>query len=169
MKLWLSGTLLFSMIATTTLANERVAFPQNYRQTFTEYQAINRALNPDQFIRIFANDIAIRSQRNQGKLEYGAVLVAEIYSVKKNSDDTVKVDAEGNRIQDQLLFIEVLEKQAAFGETPNTVLPTGDWDFAAYQANGLIASKNLNECRACHMPQVRSDFLFSPEQLSVPQ
>ncbi|MCL2912392.1 cytochrome P460 family protein [Shewanella corallii] len=148
-------------------ANDKVAFPDNYQQGFTEYLSLDRTQNPDQFIRLFANDVAMKGTNSSGGLDQGSVLVAEIYSVKKDQQGKVVTSALGRRVKDKLLLVAVMEKQPGFGDgqAPNFNLHTGDWDFATYKPNGELAKKNLDACRACHAPLTQSDFLFSIEHL----
>lgn len=146
----------------------RVDLPKDYQQTFVEYLSLDRVQNPDQFIRLFANKTAMQGKNDQGDLPDGSVLVAEVYSVKKNADGSVQHTALNRRVKDKLLLLAVMEKQAGFGETSSSPIKTGDWDFAAYKPNGELAPKNLDECRACHAPLTDADFLFSIEHI-LPQ
>lgn len=154
------------LVATTIArADERVALPEEYKETFTEYLELDRTQNPDQFIRLFANAVALQGPDLEGGLPDGSVLVGEVYSVKKDSKGSVRTTALNRRIADQLLLIAVMEKRAAFGESPASPIATGDWDFAAYTPSGEAAPKNLDECRACHAPLTAEDFVFSIEHL----
>lgn len=150
---------------TSTSADERVSFPEDYRETFAEYLSLDRIQNPDQFIRLYANDIAMQGRDESGELPDGAVVVGEVFSVETDEDGNVKTSLVGRRIEDQLLLIAVIEKRSEFGETSTSPIKTGDWDFAAFKPNGDTAPKNLDECRACHAPLANSDFLFSIEHL----
>ncbi len=155
--------LLFSGIANAE--ESRVLLPENYREEFVEYLSLDRTQNPDQFIRLLANDVAMRGKNQKGQFPNNSVLVAEVYSVKKNEDGTVKTTMLNRRIKDKLLLIAVMEKREAFGEKSISKINTGDWDFGAYKSNGKVAPKNLEECRACHAPLTGRDFLFSGEHL----
>ncbi|MGS2722231.1 cytochrome P460 family protein [Porticoccus sp. GXU_MW_L64] len=161
----LVGFLFFTCISPLTLAEGRVALPVDYQKNFTEYLSLDRVQNPDQVMRIYANDIAMQGTDENGLLANGSVVIGEVYSAKKNSDGTVKISSLGRRIEDQLLLVAVMEKQAEFGQKPGSVIKTGDWDFAAFTPDGDVAKKNLNECRACHAPLQSLDYLFSTEHL----
>lgn len=168
MRILILVFMLMGLIA-PAVADERVALPQDYRETFTEYLALDRVQNPDQFIRLFADETAMRGVDASGNLPDRSVLVAEVYSVRKDSDGKVKTSALNRRIKDKLLLIAVMEKRAEFGASPASPIPTGDWDFAAYKPNGDVAPKNLDECRACHSPLTTTDFVFSIEHLPIAQ
>ncbi len=145
----------------------RVTLPADYKETYVEYLSADRSLNHDQFIRIFANETAMRGRDAAGKLPEGSKLVAEVYSVKKDADGNVVTSTLNRRIKDQLKLIAVMEKRAEFGKSPASPIPTGDWDFAAFTPAGKVADKDLNGCRGCHAPLTKSDFLFSIEHLPL--
>ena len=157
-----------AILAAAATADDRVSLPADYRETFTEYLALDRTQNPDQFIRLYANDVAMRGVDPSGALQNGSVIVGEVYSVAKDKDGDVKTSALDRRIVDQLLLLAVMEKRAGFGETSTSLFSTGDWDFAAFKPDGSAAAKNLDECRACHAPLTRTDFVFSTEHLPQP-
>lgn len=157
--------MLLTSIAATSIAEPRVALPSDYRQTFFEYLSLDRVQNPDQFIRLFANEVAMQGRNAQGELPTGSILVAEVYSVKKHQDGSVITTGLGRRIQDRLLLLAVMEKRQGYASTSASSISTGDWDFGAYKPNGAIAQKDLDACRACHAPLTKTDFLFSIEHL----
>lgn len=153
--------LLFSI--TAYAEKHRVLIPKDYKTNFVEYLSLDRVQNPNQFIRLYANDVAMKGKSSRGELENGSIIVAEVYSVIKNKDGTVKNSMINRRIKDKLILIAIMEKQEAFGENPASKITTGNWDFGAYKPNGTVAPKNLDTCRACHTPLTKTDFLFSSE------
>lgn len=159
----LLAVLLLSATAAAVAEEVRVSLPKDYQDTFVEYLSLDRVQNPDQFIRLYANKIAMAGRDENGELADGSVLVAEVYSVKKNEDGTVKTTSLNRRIKDQLKLLAVMEKQDGFAETSSSKINTGDWDFAAYKPNGELAPKDLDACRACHTPLTQTDYLFSLE------
>lgn len=144
---------------------QRVSLPNDYRQNFIEYLSLDRIQNHDQFIRLFANDVAMQGKNAAGQLPNGSVLVAEVYSVLKNEDGSVKSTMLNRRVKDQLKLIAVMEKQDAFGKKPASAIDTGNWDFGAFTPNGGTAKKSLDACRACHTPLRHVDYIFSGEHL----
>ena len=156
------------LLFVTFVANagdQRVSLPGNYKESFVEYLSLDRVQNHDQFIRLFANDAAMAEKNTKGEFPNGSVLVAEVYSVQKNEDGTVKKSVLNRRIKDKLLLIAIMEKQANFAKTGTSKINTGNWDFGAYKPNGKAAPKDLDTCRACHAPLLESDFVFSGEHL----
>lgn len=159
---------LWILAATVVYAEEqRVALPEGYKADFVEYLSLDRVQNHDQFIRLFANDVAMKGKNPKGELPNGSILVAEVYSVAKNADGSVKYSMLNRRIKDKLKLIAVMEKQTAFGLNPASKVRTGNWDFAAFKPNGDIAPKDLDACRGCHLPLDKTDYVFSIEHISA--
>ena len=76
---------------------DQISFPANYKETFTNYLSLDRTQNPDQIIRLFANDTALQGPGADGKLPFGSVLVAEIYKAQKDADGNVMTSQLGRR------------------------------------------------------------------------
>ena len=159
------GALMAQIFLTPAVADDRVALPGNYRESFVEYLSLDRVQNHDQFIRLFANSIALAGADENGELEDGSLLVAEVYSVVKDENGDVATSALGRRIKDQMILIAVMEKRDGWAITSQSTIDVGDWDFGAYKPDGTLAGKDLDACRACHAPLASSDFLFSIEHL----
>lgn len=144
---------------------ERIELPENYKSTFTNYLSLDRTQNPDQIIRIFANDIAAKGPGADGKFADGSVLVAEVYKAKTDADGEVIESSLDRRIRDKFALIAVMEKRAGWGKTFSDDFRNGDWDFAAFKPTGERAKKDLNACRSCHAPLGEQDHVFSIEHL----
>ena len=138
-----------------------IDFPENYQNTFTNYLSMDRSQNPDQIIRMFANDIAMQGPGEDGKLPYGSILVAEVYKAKKDANGEVIQSALGERVRDKFALVAVMQREEGFGANVMEALRNGDWDFAAFKPDGSPADKDLNACRACHLPLVTTNHLFS--------
>jgi len=143
----------------------RIKYPADYKQTFTNYLSLDRTQNPDQIIRLFANDIALKGVRETGEFPDGSILVGEIYKAKKDASDKVIGSKLNRRIRGKLALIAVMEKQKGWGAKFPDGLKNGDWDFAAFKPDGTDAKKDLNSCRQCHSPLTDSKHLFSYEHL----
>jgi len=159
-------SLLFAFLCSSiTQAAEQIVLPAHYKETFVEYLSLDRVQNPDQFIRLFANETAMQGRDENGGLPSGSVLVAEVYSVHKDAKGTPIKSSLGRRIRKDLLLLAVMEKRDGFAASSTSPFNTGDWKFAAYKPDGSPAPKNLEECRACHAPLGETDFLFSIEHI----
>ena len=143
-----------------------IAFPEDYRRTFTNYLSLDRTQNPDQVIRLFANDTALAGPGPDGKLPYGSVLVAEVYKARKDAEGNVMSSSLGRRIRGDLALIAVMQREEGWGEAHPPELRNENWEFAAFKENGSIAPKDLNACRQCHAPLDQAHHLFSIEHLT---
>ena len=143
--------------------SDQIKYPQDYRSSFTNYLSLDRTQNPDQIIRLFANNIAMQGPGADGKLPYGSVLVAEIYKAKKDANGEVLTSQLGRHMRDKLALIAVMQRGEGWGESYPDGLRNGNWDFATFKPDGTSADKDLNSCRACHAPLTQTNHLFSYE------
>lgn len=147
-------------------AEQRIAFPAQYRTEMVNYVSLDRTQNADQTIRLFAPKAALDVTKEGKELPYGTVLVAEIYKAKKDPSGKVITSSLGRRIRGDFAAIAVMQKEKGWGETISPELRNGDWDFAIFSPDGeRLANKDLNECRACHAPLKNTQNLFSLEHM----
>lgn len=145
----------------------KISFPHGYRDTFTNYLSLDRLQNPDQVIRLFANDIAMRGRDEHGQLPNGSVLVGEVYKAKLDEQGEVIVSSLGRRIRDELVLIAIMERGEHLGQGYPEHLDNGYWEFEAFKTDGTLAGKDLNSCRACHAPLKETDHLFSFDHFPI--
>ena len=150
----------------STYAKE-ASLPKNYKSAYTEYLSLDRVQNPDQFIKLYANDIAMNGKNESGELPEGSILVAEVYSVHKDAKGKVKTSRLNRRIPKEPILLAVMEKNSRYINDASSLIQTGSWGFGAYKPNGENANKDLNTCRGCHMPLKENDFLFSIEHIGI--
>ncbi len=155
----------FSLYEVRAEELETVAFPDDYQATFTNYLSLDRTQNPDQVIRLFANDTALAGPGADGKLAYGSVLVAEIYKALKDDEDNVVTSSLGRRIRGELALIAIMQREEGWGEKYPADLRNDNWEFATFNPDGSIAAKDLDTCRSCHAPLEDTNHLFSIEHL----
>ncbi len=157
----------FGLLAGSAYADdERIAFPSDYKTTFTNYLSLDRVQNADQIIRLFANDVALDAASAGKELPSGSVLVGEIYAAKKDKDGAVVTSALGHRVRDKFAAIAVMQKGDGWGARYPEGLRNGDWDFAIFSPDGKRLDKDLNACRQCHAPLAGTQHLFSLEHLA---
>ncbi|SDP47780.1 Cytochrome P460 [Filomicrobium insigne] len=164
----LLGMAIAAIITTTAAsANEqRIAFPKDYASDFKNYLSLDRVQNPDQIIRLFANDRALSAAKEDGVLPSGSILVGEIYAAKKDTQGNIITSSLGRRIKDKLLAVAVMEKRTGWGSAFPEELKNGDWDFAIFSPDGKRLNKDLNSCRGCHAPLKDTQHIFSLEHLT---
>jgi len=155
------------LIPSTIFAQaQKIPFPENYRETYTNYLSLDRVQNPDEVIRLFANDIAMQGPGADGKLPYGSILVAEIFKAKLDNENGVIISSLGRRIRDKLSLIAVMQREAGWGAQYPENIRNGNWEYAAFNTDGSVADKDLHACAACHVPLRKTNFLFSYEHLN---
>jgi len=161
----LFGAVSLFISSTVTGEDQKIFLPENYRELFTNYLSLDRVQNPDQVIRLFANDIAMQGPGKDGKMPLGSILVGEIFSAKLDSEGSVITSSLGRRIRDSLMLIAVMQKEEGWGAQYPETIRNGNWEYAAFKADGSRADNNLIACVACHAPLAKTNFLFSYEHL----
>ena len=158
-------SLLISLSVKGGGSDQRISFPEEYRENHTNYLSLDRVQHPDQVARLFANDIAMQGPGDDGKLPYGSVLVAEMYNAKLDGDEHVVTSSLGRRVRDDLLFVGVMRREDGWGAQYPESIRNGNWEFAAFNPDGSPAPKDVNACMACHAPLSNTNFLFSYEHI----
>jgi hypothetical protein len=160
------GVIGLGLMAGVAVSEEpRISFPANYKTEFENYLSLDRVQNPDQIIRLFANDIALEAAREGKELPNGSILVGEVYKAKKDAEGKIVTSALGRRMRDQLAAVAVMEKGEGWGNKYPAGLKNGDWDFAIFSPDGKPLNKDLNTCRSCHAPMAATQYLFSLEHM----
>src|SRR5215831_10583247 len=141
------------------VAKTGVAFPENYKSTYTKYHTINF---PDtkQVRYYYANPAAITAAKAGKPLPDGSVLFAEVYSVKQDADKKPVMGPDGFFVADQLVGYTAMEREAGWGRDIPEMLRNENWNYAVYTA--AKASRpgiNQAECLACHKPQDKVSYI----------
>lgn len=152
------------VVAAPLLATpDRVKLPEAYETGFVLYSQVDR---PDRKrVRfMYVNPEAHASAKPGETLPEGTVLVMEDHEAV-GADGNPALDKEGRLMPlDALTGIFVMEKRAGFGAA-NDLPPekdNGDWDYAAYKADGSANPEaKLENCFACHMSRSSRDFTFT--------
>lgn len=155
-------------LSAPAIAESGIEYPVDYRSTFSNYLSLDRIQEPDQIIRLYANDAAMKGPNETGQLPFGSVLVGEVYKAQLDDSGNVKVSSVGRRLRGDLALIAVMERRQGFGEDLPDNLKNEHWDFAAFKPDGSVAeNKSLNSCRECHAPLKSTHHLFSYEHLNL--
>ena len=160
-----AGLTLGLLVSGAVAGPENVNWPADYKMAFMNVLEGDRTANDKQVIRIFANPTAIQGAQSDGKLPYGSVLVAELYSAKLDADGEPVISGLGRRIIDKLAAIVVMERGKGFDAEYPEELKVGDWEFAVFSSTGKRLNKDVTGCRACHHPLNDSEFVFSYEHI----
>ena len=81
----------------------------------------------------------------------GTVSVMDIYKATKTGDKMTKANLEK---------VFVMYKGNNWGSTAPEGMKTGDWVYAAFDANGQPAKVDYATCRGCHLPLADKDYIF---------
>ncbi len=165
-RMVLSTGLGFCLLSAAALAGpENVAWPGDYRSTFSQFYEGDRTANGTQVIRVFANQTALEGVRRDGKPPHGSVLVGELYSAKLDAAGAAVVSALGRRVIDKPAAVVVMQRGAGFDAEYPDALKVGDWEFAVFKPGGARVDKDVTGCRQCHHPIADKEFLFTYEHL----
>jgi len=159
------GAVFLLVSSIVTGGNQKIPFPENYRETYINYLSLDRVQNPDQVIRLFANDIAMQGPDVDGKLPFGSILIAEIFNARLDSDNEVITSSLGRRIRGDLALIGVMQRERGWGTQYPKAIRNGNWEYAAFNGDGSTADTDITACVACHAPLGKTNFLFSYEHL----
>lgn len=140
---------------------ERVDLPANYAAEFVNYDRIDK---PDrQIVRFMYVDPATHDAAMPGEpLPDGAVIIMEDHAVALEGEEP-RLDGGGRLMPtDEIVGIAVMEKQPGWGEDVSQELRNGDWDYAAYTADGALRPDvPYDRCFECHKPLAETDYTFS--------
>lgn len=148
------------------LARTNVAFPENYKSTFTMYQTVNRT-DINQVRYLWANPAAVQAARDGKPMPPGAVLVLEQHAAKLDADKKPITGSDGFYVADRFLAFAVMGSGAGWGDAFPELLRNGDWNYAVFGPDmKLRAGVNQAECLACHKPLDKTSFVFSLEPMT---
>jgi cytochrome c553 len=149
------------------IAGTKVAFPQDYKQSFTKYHTINFPAAKE--VRYYyANTAAVTAAKAGKPLPDGSVIFAEVYSVKLDDNKSPIVGADGFYLPDQLLRYTAMEREVGWGDVIPELLRNENWNYAIFTAaKQYQQGVNQAECLACHKPLSDVSYTFTLKQLST--
>ncbi len=147
------------------LAKTRVAFPENYKSTFTKYHTINFPATRQ--VRLYyANPVALQAAKDGKDLPNGSMLFAEVYSAKLDADKKPVVGTDGFFVPDQLVAFTSMAREAGWGKDIPDMLRNDEWNYAVFTTGKERRPVNQAECLACHKPLDKSSYVFTLKELS---
>jgi cytochrome c553 len=149
------------------LSKTAVAFPENYRATYTLYQTVNR---PDinQVRYLYANPVAMKAAKEGKPLPDGSVLVLEQFAARLGPDRKPIAAASGFFEPDRFVAFAVMERGAGWGKDIPEMLRNEDWNYAVFTADKKHRpGVNQAECLACHKPLDKKSYTFSYDPLTT--
>ena len=149
------------------IATTKVAFPQDYKQSFIKYHTINFP-EAKQVRYYYANTIALTAAKAGKPLPDGSALFAEVYSAKLDADNHPVTGADGFYVPDKLLRYTAMEREAGWGNDIPELLRNENWNYAIFTtAKQYQQGVNQAECLACHKPLTNESYAFTLKQLSA--
>ena len=141
---------------------DRVGFPTDYARKFT---VLRTKIDPQGAtqVTIYGNAQAT-SVIQTDALPYpnGAIIVMETVRLKKDPDGKVRADSQGKYLQDLVLGLHVMRREAGFGEAYGRNR-SGEWEYVEYHADGtyITPPSKSAACSECHVKAGRErDFVF---------
>jgi len=148
------------------LAKTNVAFPENYKATFTMYQTVNRT-DINQVRYLWANPVALQAAREGRPIPPGAMLVLEQHAARLDAEKKPIAGSDGFFVSDRFLAFVVMGSGPGWGDAFPEMLRNGDWNYAAFGPDMKPGTGiNQAECLACHKPLDKTSFVFSLEPLA---
>lgn len=149
------------------IAKSHVVFPENYQASFTKYHTINFPATK-QVRYYYANPAAVQAARDAKPIPDGAVLFAEVYSAKLDSDKQPVMGSDGFFVPDQLIFYTAMSRDAGWGNDIPDMLRNENWNYAVFTtAKQQRPGVNQAECLACHKPLDKASYTFTLKELAA--
>jgi cytochrome c553 len=148
------------------VAKSNVAFPENYKSTFTKYHTINFPATR-QVRYYYANPVALQAAKDGKDLPNGSVLFAEVYSAKVDAEKKPVMGSDGFFVADQLTAYTAMEREAGWGKEIPDMLRNDEWNYAVFTADKQHRpGVNQAECFACHKPLDKASYTFTLKELT---
>ncbi len=149
------------------VSTTRVAFPENYKQTFVKYHTINFA-GAKEVRYYYANQAAVAAAKSGKALPDGSVLFAEVYSAKLDENKNPITGSDGFYVPEKLLRYTAMEREAGWGNDIPEMLRNENWHYAIFNtAKERQQGVNQAECLACHKPLSDVSYTFTLKPLAA--
>ena len=148
------------------VAKTRVAFPDDYKSTFTKYHTINFP-KTKQVRYYFANQAAVQAAKSGQPLPEGSVLFVEVHAAKLDSNKKPVTGDDGFFVPAKLLFYTAMAREAGWGKDIPEMLRNGDWNYAVFTTQKKYRpGTNQATCLACHEPLDNVSYTFTLKQIA---
>jgi plastocyanin len=139
---------------------DRVAFPTNYKDGVLYTVADRHDIK--QYRELYTSREAVDAAKAGKPLPAGTVITLVQYRAQVDSQGNPLKDARGRFLRGDLVGYAVMEKRAGWGDAYPDSLRNGDWEFAAFTADGKLNDKaNYSACFVCHKPHAGQDYVIS--------
>jgi plastocyanin len=164
------GLLLLALAALSTGAvagPEKIKFPNDYAKGVL-YQTLDRPDNK-QYRELYTQAEVVDAVRKGQPIPHGAVITLVQWSVEQDDKGVPLKDSNGRFIKKQIIGHTVMEKRAGWGAEYPPEMRNGEWEYAAFTADGKPnekANANVKNCFTCHLPHAKQDFVISLAKLN---
>ncbi len=144
---------------------EKIKFPDNYLKGQL-YQTLDR---PDvkQYRELYTQAAVVDAVRKGKPIPSGAVLTLVQWNVYEDANGKPLLGPDGRFIKKEVIGHTVMEKQAGWGAEYPASKRNGEWEYQAFNAQGLPNPKaNIDGCFQCHLPHAKQDFVMSLAKLN---
>jgi plastocyanin len=144
-----------------TAGPEKIVFPVNWKDHVL-YTTVDR-YDIKQHRELYASTQAAVDAMKAGRpLPDGTVLTLIQYKAQVDAAGNPVKDAKGRFVKGDLIAHAVMEKRAGWGTEYPVEWRNGEWEFAAFGADGKLNDKaNYKACFECHKPHEKQDFVIS--------
>jgi len=151
--------LLVIALAGVDAGSEKVAFPTNFKSGVL-YNVIDRD-DQKEVHHQYTSLEAIEAAKAGKPLPAGTVITSANYKAVLDPQGNPIRDAKGNFVAGELDRVVVMEKRPGTGAAYPENLRNGDWEFAAFTADGKFnpQAPAKEVCMACHKPHERLDYV----------
>ncbi len=158
--LGVAGLALSLWTGRTDAGADKIAFPANYKDGVV-YQVADR-YDIKQYRELYASPAAIAAAKAGKPLPHGSVLTLVQYKAVVDAQGNPVKDAKGRFQKGDLVAYTVMEKRAGWGTEYADDIRNGEWEYAAFGADGKLNEKaNYKACFQCHKPHDGMDFVIS--------
>jgi cytochrome c553 len=149
------------------VARTHVAFPENYRSTFTRYHTINFPATK-QVRDYYANPAALAAAKEGKALPDGSALFVEVHSAKLDADRNPVKGADGFFERGELVAYTAMARDAGWGRDIPDMLRNENWNYAVFGKDKQHrAGVNQAECLGCHKPLDKASYTFTLKELAA--
>ena len=140
---------------------DKIAYPANWKDHVL-YLTVDR-YDIKQYRELYASTQAAVEAMKAGKaLPGGTVLTLVQYKAQVDAAGTPIKDPKGRFIKGDLIAHTVMEKRAGWGTEYPAEWRNGEWEYAAFGADGKLNEKaNYKGCFQCHKPHEKMDYVIS--------
>jgi plastocyanin len=166
MKRFLRPTALVAVLALAVAAPgaagpDKIKYPANWKDHVL-YTTVDR-YDIKQHRELYASTQAAVDAMKAGRpLPDGTVLTLIQYKAQLDAAGNPVKDAKGRFVKGDLIAHAVMEKRAGWGTEYPAEWRNGEWEYAAFGADGKLNEKaNYKGCFECHKPHEKQDFVIS--------